>query len=167
MKVCILVYSGENGHNVLVCGRKHLNLWYIFIRICLKLYDFIIIGWNYFLCWEFFTCVRFQMSSSSSSSGISPPSVRHEVLFGTLGAHASPPSALSSPPPPPSALSYPPGIRPPPFQRTSGPSRGGPPLLYRYPNGPDWQTTKCKVGKRLSHVGFGCSQKSQLFDVSW
>jgi hypothetical protein len=94
-----------------------------------------------------FTCVRFQMSSSSSSSGISPPSVRHEVLFGSLGAHASPPSALSSPPPPPSALSYPPGIRPPPFQRTSGPSRGGPPLLYRYPNGPDWQTTKCKVGR--------------------
>jgi len=26
VKVCILVYSGENGHNVLVCGRKHINL---------------------------------------------------------------------------------------------------------------------------------------------
>jgi hypothetical protein len=137
--------------------------------MCLKLYDTVsissLLDETIFML-GIFTCECFQMSSSSSSSGISPPSVRHEVLFGPLGAHSSPPSALSSPPPPPSALSYPPGIRPPPFQRTSGPSRGGPPLLYRYPNGPDWQTTKCKVGRGYVMFIF-CSIKSQLIiDVS-
>jgi hypothetical protein len=71
---------------------------------------------------------------------------------------ASSPSSSSLPPPPPLSLahmtthsghSHPTDFRTATasFQRTACVSapRGGPPMLYRYHNGPDWQTTKCKV----------------------